>query len=219
MRVLLVHGLGRTPASLGSLHRSLRRAGHTPQSFGYFAFAQSYEEIRLRLVLRLRRLAMVPTPVALLGHSLGGLLLRHALADVPDLAVHRLIMLGTPNRPPRRARLAVRWLPFRLLTRSCGTFLASSQAFDQIAPIRVPYTLIAGTGGARWLGRPFREEPHDGFVAVSENLIGDADRPITLPVGHTFMMNDPALQRIVLDLLDRRVPAEPDRPPGAIPPG
>ena len=110
MRVLLVHGLGRTPASLALLHRALRRAGHAPASFAYYAFAQSYEGIRRRLVAQLQTWAAAPDPVALIGHSLGGLLLRHALADVPTLPVHHLIMLGTPNRPPRRAVRAIRWL-------------------------------------------------------------------------------------------------------------
>ncbi len=197
---------------MGRLRHSLRRAGHQPQSFAYFAFAQSYNDIRQRLIAELGRWAASPEPVALLGHSLGGLLLRHALAEVPTLVVHRLIMLGTPNRSPRRAQLAIRWPPFRLLTRSCGTLLASPSAFEQIPPLRVPHTLITGTGGPRWLARPFSDEPHDGFVAVSETLISDADRPILLPIGHTFMMNDPALQRVILELLKPPPPATGGRP-------
>ncbi len=80
--------------------------------------------------------------------------------------------------------------------------LASEGAYAGIPVPRVPYTLIAGTAGYRLLGRPFRGEPHDGFVAVGETLIRDADRPVLLPVDHTFMMNDPRLQRVVLQLLD-----------------
>lgn len=202
MRVLLVHGLGRTPASLVLLHRALRRAGHVPASFSYYAFAESYQGIRRRLVARLQEWATTREPVALIGHSLGGLLLRHALADVPALPVHHLIMLGTPNRPPRRASSAIRWLPFRVFARSCGAVLASERAYADIPTPRVPYTLISGTAGYRVLGRPFRGEPHDGFVAVGETLIRDGDQPVLLPVDHTFMMNDPRLQQVVLQLLD-----------------
>jgi pimeloyl-ACP methyl ester carboxylesterase len=202
MRALLVHGLGRTPASLARLGWALRRAGHDPEYLAYFAFAEPYQQIRQRLVTRLRELALDRQPVALLGHSLGGLLLRHALADVPELPVHQLIMLGTPNRPPRRAREAVRWLPFRLFARSCGEVLASAEFYDEIPALAVPYTIIAGTGGHRLLGGPFGAEPHDGFVAVAETPIHDTDQPILLPVAHTFMMNDAELQKLVLTLLD-----------------
>jgi pimeloyl-ACP methyl ester carboxylesterase len=146
--------------------------------------------------------------VALLGHSLGGLLLRHALADVPSLAVHRLIMLGTPNRSPRRARAAIRWLPYRLFSRSCGALLASPAAIDSIPVPRVDYTVIAGTGGPRWLARSFGTEPNDGIVAVAETLICDDDIPLLVPRGHTFLMNAAAIHRTVLDLLasNGRVP-------------
>ncbi len=202
MRVVLVHGLGRTPLSLLGLGNALRRAGHEPEFFAYFAFAEPYERIRRRLVQRLRAAARAGEPVALVGHSLGGLLLRHAVTDTPELRVHRLIMLGTPNRPARRARLALRWLPFRLLARSCGEVLASPEAFGAIPVPPVPYTIIAGTAGHRWLSRPFGEEPHDGFVAVSETPMAESDQPLLLPVGHTFMMNDRRLQAELIGLLD-----------------
>lgn len=202
MRVLLVHGLGRTPASLLLLAHTLKRAGHVTSSFSYFAFAEPYEHIRTRLVARLNAfVAQSDEPVALIGHSLGGLLLRHALSDVPSLQVHRLIMLGTPNRAPRRARRVMSWLPFKVFARSSGALLANPQLLARIPEPTVPYTIVAGTGGYRWLSSPFGEEPHDGVVAVSETRIADADEPVLLDVSHTFMMNDRRLQRFVLALL------------------
>lgn len=201
MRVLLVHGLGRTPLSLAGLYRALRRAGHEPEFFGYWAFAEPYQRIRRRLVARLRAAASGGQPVALIGHSLGGLLLRHALAEVPDLQVHQLIMLGTPNRPPRMARAAARWLPFRALTRSCGGVLASATAYAEIPVPSVRYTLFAGTAGWRRPRGIFGDEPHDGFVSVGETRILDADEPVLLPVRHTFMMDNPRLRELVVALL------------------
>lgn len=201
MRVLLVHGLGRTPLSLARLGAVLRGAGHQPQFFAYLAFAEPYERIRRRLVARLLELAREDAPVALVGHSLGGLLLRHALPDAGQLAVHHLIMLGTPNQSPRRARLAVRWLPFRLFARSSGEVLASPDAYARIPAPAVPTTVIAGTAGLRLLGRPFGAEPHDGFVAVSETRL-TGGRELLLPVAHTFMMNDRRLHAEVLAILE-----------------
>lgn len=201
MRVLLVHGLARTPGSLAGLSRALESAGHTPRSFGYFAVTESYDAIRARLAADLIAMSADPDPVALIGHSLGGLLLRHASADVPSLNVHRLIMLGTPNRSPRSARLAARWGLWRMWSRSCGELLASPEAYARISLPRVPYTLIAGTAGWHNPKGPFGDEPYDGFVAVSETKIRDDDVPSQFPVLHTFMMNDPAVQSLVISLL------------------
>lgn len=204
MRVLLVHGLGRTPASLLLLSHSLKRAGHQPTSFSYFAFAEPYDQIRARLGARLEALASEgDEPVALIGHSLGGLLLRDALSSVPRLQVHRLIMLGTPNRAPRRAQRVDSWLPFKVFAGSSGALLANAERLARIPRPKVPYTIVAGTGGYRWLSSPFGTEPNDGIVAVNETRITDDDEPVLLDVSHTFMMNDRRLQEFVVALLKR----------------
>lgn len=199
--VLMVHGLGRTPASLLFLARRLRREGYRAELFGYYAFVESHPWIVGRLAQQLRRLAREGKPVGLVGHSLGGLLLRQAVALVPELEVRSLIMLGTPNQAPRLARRVRHWRAFRLLARSCGEFLATPTAISGLPTPAYPYTLIAGNNG--WQGRlsPFGDEPNDGFVAVGETRITPTDKPVILPVAHTFMMNHRAVQDAVLEAL------------------
>ena len=110
MRVLLVHGMGRTPLSMGRLARLLRRQGHQVQRVGYVAALESFSRIRRRVRRRLDALAQGGEAYAVIGHSLGGLALRAALQNV-DPAPRCLIMLGTPNQSPRLARrLHRRWL-------------------------------------------------------------------------------------------------------------
>jgi pimeloyl-ACP methyl ester carboxylesterase len=197
-KVLLVHGLGRTPLSLLLLGRRLRREGYAPEFFGYYAFAESHRRIVERLVRRLRLLAAEGGPVGLVGHSLGGLLLRQALARVPELEVRGLVMLGTPNQPPRLAERVKDWSAFRLFARSCGQLLATPEAFAALPPPKYPYLIIAGTAGWRWTWTPFAGAPNDGFVTVEETRLNAGETPLTLPVSHTFMMNDRAVQDAVL---------------------
>jgi hypothetical protein len=198
MLVLLVHGLGRTPVSLFGLAAALRRAGYRTRFFAYSPTFETLPRITRRLTDLLRHLAKPARPVGLVGHSLGGVLLRMALPDVPDLRVRRLVMLGTPNRPPRAARWASRVFPFRWLTRDCGRFLAGPESIARLPVPPVPYTLIAGTAGPRGRWSPFGDEPNDGIVAVSEVPIRDADVPVLLPVWHTVMMDDERVKSAVV---------------------
>ncbi|MDB5309707.1 MAG: Alpha/beta hydrolase family protein [Gemmataceae bacterium] len=198
MNVLLVHGLGRTPLSLFGLAPTLRRAGHRTLFFAYSPSLETLPHILRRLADKLRLLARPGRPVGLVAHSLGGLLLRLALPQVPELRVHRLVMLGTPNRPPRLAGIASRWLLFRCFARDCGRFLASTDDIPTIAPPAVPYTLIAGTAGPRGRWSLFGDDPNDGIVAVSEVPIRDTDPVTLLPSWHSFMMNDRAVRRAVV---------------------
>jgi len=196
MRVLLVHGLGRTPVSCLRLARALQRSGCEVESFPYVAFAQTYEAIVRRLVARIERIA-ARGEYGVVGHSLGGVLLREALARVESPPPRRLVMIGTPNRPPRSARLASGFPPFRWFAGECGAHLTSAEFYERLPRPDVPYTLIAGTRGLEWRWTPFRGEPNDGLVAVSEARIDDADEVLTFPVAHTFMMGHPAVQGAV----------------------
>jgi hypothetical protein len=146
-------------------------------------------------------LARPGRPVGLVGHSLGGLLLRLAVPAVPHLEVRRLVMLGTPNRPPRLASRAWRVPPFRWLTRGCGRLLADPAAAPALPPPAVPYTLVAGTAGPRGRWSPFGAEPNDGVVAVSEVRVRNDDPVALVPAWHTVLMDHPAARAAVIEAL------------------
>jgi hypothetical protein len=199
MKVVLIHGLNRTPASLLGLAWGLQQWGWQTEHFGYAALFESFDQI----VMRLRRqcLAMGTEPYSIVAHSLGGLLTRAALGDrtIPQPA--HVIMLGTPNQRPRLAALAWQLPPFQWLSGQCGLNLTQKQFFDKLPSLRSPYTIIAGIGGPRGVLSPFGNEANDGIVAVAETRLAEGDRRIELPVGHTFMMNDPAVQSAIIETL------------------
>jgi len=206
MRVVLVHGLGRTRLSLSLLARRLSKSGHTTESFPYSALVETHDSIVSKLVSRLRHLAAQRAEVGLVGHSFGGLLLREALAAVPELRVRHLVMLATPNRQPRLAVRLYTRLPFRILRGSCGQCLTDPSWFRSLPMLSIPYTIVAGTGGWRgWLD-PFEGEPNDGAVAVSETLASDNDQPVLVPAIHTFIMNRRAVCRLISERFVGLVP-------------
>jgi hypothetical protein len=200
MNLLLVHGLWRTPLSFLLLGRQLRRWGHHIEQFGYAAVAQPYDAIVARLTKRIERVAAAG-PYAIIGHSLGGVLLRSALARLTGPRPEHLVLLGTPNRPPRLARvLGDKWLYQRLMG-ECGANLASTDFYAALPVPDVPYTIVAGTAGPRARWTPLGVEPNDGIVAVSETRIREDDAIVVLPVTHTFMMNNSAVQQVIRELL------------------
>jgi hypothetical protein len=200
MNLLLVHGLWRTPLSFLLLARQLRTWGYHTEQFGYAAVAQRYEVIVERLARRLDRLAAAG-PYAIIGHSLGGVLLRSALPRVAGPGPRHLVLLGTPNRRPRLAEVLGSHWWYRRLMGECGVNLASPAFYVGLPVPEVPYTIIAGTAGPRVHWTPFGGELNDGIVAVNETRIRDDDQIITLPVTHTFMMNNSAVQEVIREAL------------------
>jgi pimeloyl-ACP methyl ester carboxylesterase len=201
MQALLVHGMGRTPLSMFRLGRKLRRAGHTVDLLGYTTAVEPFARIVLRVQERFARIA-ARGPYVVVGHSLGGLLARAALGGRPSSFIWpaHLIMLGTPNRPPRQARRFGKLLAYRWINGECGQLLTQDDFFAQLPPLSIPYTLVAGTRGTPG-GGAFGNEPNDGLVAVSETLVAPSDTPITIPAWHTFMMNDSRALAVILQVL------------------
>jgi hypothetical protein len=200
MNLLLVHGLWRTPLSFLLLVKRLRGWGYQTELFGYAAVAQGYDAIVSRLIERLERLARAG-PYAVIGHSLGGVLLRSALSHLTCSQPEHFVMLGTPNRPPRLAQiLGVRWV-YRRIMGECGANLSSRLFYAGLPLPSVPYTIVAGTAGPRGRWSPFGYEPNDGIVAVSETRILDDDPLVLLPVTHTFMMNNARVHEVIRQAL------------------
>ena len=206
MKVLCIHGLSRTPFSLLGLAQYLERHGWTTEQFGYFAATESFEQIVVRLRQKIQAIAKTEK-YSIVAHSLGGVLTRAALTcpNTPD--PEHVVMLGTPNQPPRLAAWAWQLPPFRWWTGQCGFNLTDPAFYEALPNLDAPYTVIAGVGGPRGSLSPFGEEFNDGIVALGETRLSSADSVIQLPVLHTFMMNHLPLQQTVRDILRPHSPA------------
>jgi Alpha/beta hydrolase family len=186
------------------LARALRDPGRSIDQLAYVTAIEPFDRIVDRVRQRLASLAARGDYIVI-GHSLGGLLVRMALGGPSDSfpPPAHLIMLGTPNQPPRLARRYRRLWPYRWINGECGQLLARPDFFERLPPLPIPYTIIAGTGGHRGGWSPFGADPNDGVVAVSETLVTPEDQPMTFPVRHTFMMNDRRVRQAIQEVLAR----------------
>ncbi|MDJ0599063.1 MAG: alpha/beta hydrolase [Crocosphaera sp.] len=200
MKILLIHGLSRTPLSLVGLESYLQQKGAKTEQFAYLAFAETFDSIVERLYVHCQAIAQ-SEPYGIVAHSLGGLLIRAVLAQGSIALPEHIVMLGTPNQLPRLAPIAWKLLPFRWWTGHCGFNLTNPAFFKSLPSLTSPYTIIAGTLGPTGVWSPFGNELNDGIVAVSETLLSELDDVIQLPVWHTFMMNDPTVQQTVAQAL------------------
>ena len=200
MKILLIHGLSRTPLSLTGLAHYLQQRGGNTELFGYLAFAEAFDTIVERLRLRLQIIAS-QGGYCVVTHSLGGVLVRAALGGTSLKGPEHIVMLGPPNQLPRLALSAWQLPPFRWWTGQCGFNLTNPTFFASLPKPSSPYTIIAGIGGPRGSWSPFGEEPNDGIVALSETRLSSEDKIVQLPVIHTFMMNNEHVQHEVGQVL------------------
>jgi pimeloyl-ACP methyl ester carboxylesterase len=199
MVVLFVHGMGRSPLSGWPLLFQLRRAGLKTESFGYVAALERFESIVARLRGRIERLAKLDSYMVI-GHSLGGVLLRAALNSLPeDIAQPRHVyLLGSPILP---SRLAVKFrenIVFRALTGDCGQLLGSVDRMNSIGSVKGTVTGIAGVCGLIGAHSPFGQEANDGVVTVSEVGAEWFSDQVEVPVVHTLLPSSAAVANIIM---------------------
>jgi hypothetical protein len=207
MKVFLIHGMGRTTASLFLLRMRLARAGHTPHVFGYSVARESFARIVERFVATVAGAVRSHEPYAILGHSLGNVIARAASPALPR-GLARLVMLAPPNNAPILARKLDGNPVFELLAGDAGRRLRDATFYDTLPVPPVPTLVIAGTGGPRLRFHPHGEEPSDGVVTVAETRLRGAEHR-EVPCLHTFIMNNAAVARLALEFLSSSVPVVP----------
>lgn len=109
--VMLVHGYAGTDAVWSPLRGALQDAGFGHiVSLSYNSFATDPVDVSAELTRRaLQAMNSAQAPgIHLVGHSLGGLIVRRAVADSPALAglAATAVTIATPHRGARLARIA-----------------------------------------------------------------------------------------------------------------
>ena len=176
--VILVHGAIVNGSEMFLLRHRLSCAGYRVYQF-------HYRSIRLGLDENVQRLRdfIAATPGEVLhavGHSMGGVLIRHAFERKPDSRPGRLVAIGSPLLDCWVSRRVAGFHPR-------GYWLTGKTARDHVTQPPDPiwrgsreFGVLAGTFplgiGSLLAGLP---KPHDGVVCLSETkLIGVADHLI-----------------------------------------
>jgi pimeloyl-ACP methyl ester carboxylesterase len=179
--VILVHGLWMNGLDMTLLRHRIAAAGYAAHQFRYPTVRQSPAENAHDLAAFARRL---PQPVVhFVGHSLGGLVLRHLFHAHPDQRPGRVVTLGTPHQQSSAARGFLRLPRGRdLLGRSLEQgLLGDAPAWDGGRD-------LGSIAGAMWLGLGLLvrgiPRPSDGTVAVSETLLDGMRDHVTVMASH-----------------------------------
>ena len=200
MQALFVHGMGRSPLSALPMLWRMKRSGIQPLSFFYSVTFETFSSISHRLQQKIIGVASKGDYV-LVGHSLGGVLIRDAVASLPPETrlPERVFLLGSPVRPSRIARIFHRnWL-YKAATRDCGQLLASEERMQNVAPCPVPTTSIVGTKCLIGMSRLFGEEENDSVVTHSEIAADWISEEVRVPVTHTFLSSNRRVSKAVIE--------------------
>ena len=188
---ILVHGLAGFGWTFRDMKPALNEAGIAAEHWNYASTRGSLSEHVAAFHAVMNALDGVEE-VSFVAHSLGGLLLRQALADESQpwrkrMRVRGLILIGTPNQG---AALADRFKDngfFKIGLDQAGQDLTSGYAATIPVPT-VPYFLVAGKLAGE--GNPLIPGADDGMVAVTEVRIKPHDELLIIDGNHAAKTAD-----------------------------
>ena len=198
---MLTHGIWLPGYEMALFQKRLRRYGYQCHLFRYASLRRTPRDNAMRMAEFVDR---IDAPILhFVGHSLGGLVIRHLFDYAPAQRPGRVVTLGTPHKPSHTAQLLYRAALLPLL----------GMSIDQGVVGGVPHWTgshplgsIAGNIGIG-LGRlvPGLPKPNDGTVSVNETECPGMSDHITLPVTHTSMVfSRPVVEQAVVFLKEGR---------------
>ena len=189
MKAILIHGMGRTPASMLIMAMRLKKHGINSRYFAYSVTFESWQNCTKRLENFINQ--HVQEDYIIIGHSLGTVLTRAILTKLKHQP-KACFFLAPPTTACIAAKKLSSWWLYKLLMGEMGQLLANDEFMNTLPIPNMPTKIYAGIAG-------FGKQPNDGVLMLEETKLHNIPLQ-TVPALHTFIMNHKAVTEDIISI-------------------
>ncbi|QQG35792.1 MAG: hypothetical protein HYS17_09830 [Micavibrio aeruginosavorus] len=206
--VIIIPGLNNLKSNLRPLHQTLKNAGYQVINIEFPSNRRTTTEHALYLQALLDTLPGNKRDVSFITHSLGGLILRTALADGYELPGHlkveHILMIAPPHDGSFLADriYGIRWLR-PLYNWVCGYvgYDLTREGARKLPLLNRSAGILVGGNGSRWGFNPLAGEDNDNQVAISSSKAVLMKDFLQIPGTHALMLHNPRTINAALEFI------------------
>ena len=189
--VVLLHGILRARSSMDDMKHFLQRFGHQVISVSYASSRESIDDHARTLHDILDDHKEIDR-IHVVAHSMGALVIRRYMKMFDEPRIKRIVMLGPPNHGSSLARMFEDNTIFQIFWGINGKEMASNwkKYEPRLLTPNCEFGILAGDVSKQRVRNPLFDEPNDLVVTVKETLLGGASDFRTVPVIHTYLVNN-----------------------------
>jgi pimeloyl-ACP methyl ester carboxylesterase len=200
--VILLHGLGLHSLFMKKIEHSLNKAGYDVYNIDYPSRKYAIELLTEYLYGKLKQKTLdTYKSVHLIGHSLGGILIRNLLSKHHFNNCGKVIALAPPNRGSILVDRLKKFTFIRWYFGPSAIQLGSDSRFlEQLLYIPEQYYVIAGDRADGTLFGSWFDEPNDGAVSLQSTMAVGMERSHLSIFGvthFTIMYNKKVIDKIL----------------------